>query len=167
MNLIKNIRTEFKTKYKNRERLRKRETEKKKKDREFGGENTPSERSKASPGEEEEEHDFLLLLFNADFLKVFVNFASDYQIRFFLLFPLVVSLSVKRKEQRKMSDLDKQIEQLKRCEALKESEVKALCLKAMEILVEESNVQRVDAPVTVSSFPRFKFQILSLPIFED
>jgi len=49
-----------------------------------------------------------------------------------------------------MSDLDRQIEQLKRCEPLKESEVKALCLKAMEILVEESNVQRVDAPVTVS-----------------
>jgi len=49
-----------------------------------------------------------------------------------------------------MSDLDRQIEQLKRCEPLKESEVKELCLKAMEILVEESNVQRVDAPVTVS-----------------
>ncbi|KAL9316703.1 hypothetical protein ACSQ67_017704 [Phaseolus vulgaris] len=48
-----------------------------------------------------------------------------------------------------VSDLDKQIEQLKRCEPLKESEVKALCLKAMEILVEESNVQRVDAPVTI------------------
>jgi len=91
LNLIKNIRTEFKTKYKNRERLRKREREKKK-DREFGGENTPSERSKASPGEEEEEeeeHDFLLLLFNPDFLKVFVNFASDYQISFFF----VVSIS--------------------------------------------------------------------------
>lgn len=48
-----------------------------------------------------------------------------------------------------MSDLDRQIEQLKNCEPLKESEVKSLCLKAMEILVEESNVQRVDAPVTV------------------
>ena len=47
------------------------------------------------------------------------------------------------------SDLDRQIEQLKRCEPLAEAEVKALCLKAMEILVEESNVQRVDAPVTV------------------
>ena len=30
-----------------------------------------------------------------------------------------------------------------------ESEVKALCAMAREILVEESNVQRVDAPVTV------------------
>lgn len=52
-----------------------------------------------------------------------------------------------------MSDLDRQIEQLKKCEPLKESEVKALCLKAMEILVEESNVQRVDAPVTVFFSP--------------
>uniref|UniRef100_A0A7N1A9T4 protein-serine/threonine phosphatase n=1 Tax=Kalanchoe fedtschenkoi TaxID=63787 RepID=A0A7N1A9T4_KALFE len=48
-----------------------------------------------------------------------------------------------------MSDLDRQIEQLKNCEPLKESEVEVLCLKAMEILVEESNVQRVDAPVTI------------------
>lgn len=31
-----------------------------------------------------------------------------------------------------------------------EAEVKALCAKAREILVEESNVQRVDSPVTVS-----------------
>ena len=48
------------------------------------------------------------------------------------------------------SDLDRQIEQLRRCEVIKESEVKALCAKAREILVEESNVQRVDSPVTVS-----------------
>jgi len=47
------------------------------------------------------------------------------------------------------SDLDRQIAQLKRCETLKESEVKALCAKAREILVDESNVQRVDAPVTI------------------
>jgi len=47
-------------------------------------------------------------------------------------------------------DLDDQIERLKRCEYLKESEVKALCDKAREILIDESNVQRVDAPVTVS-----------------
>ncbi|KAG6387461.1 hypothetical protein SASPL_152651 [Salvia splendens] len=48
-----------------------------------------------------------------------------------------------------MSDLDRQIEQLKRCEPLTEYQVKDLCLKAVEILVEESNVQRVDAPVTI------------------
>lgn len=47
------------------------------------------------------------------------------------------------------SDLDEQIERLKRCEYLKESEVKTLCDKAREILIDESNVQRVDAPVTV------------------
>jgi serine/threonine-protein phosphatase 4 catalytic subunit len=47
------------------------------------------------------------------------------------------------------SDLDRQIEQLRRCEVIKESEVKDLCNKAREILVEESNVQRVDAPVTI------------------
>ncbi|GMF35260.1 unnamed protein product [Phytophthora fragariaefolia] len=48
------------------------------------------------------------------------------------------------------SELDRQIEQLKRCEYLKESEVKALCQKAREILVDESNVQRIDAPVTIT-----------------
>lgn len=50
------------------------------------------------------------------------------------------------------SDLDRQIEQLKRCEIIMEAEVKALCAKAREILVEESNVQRVDSPVTVINF---------------
>lgn len=48
------------------------------------------------------------------------------------------------------SDLDRQIEQLKKCEIISEAEVKALCGKAREILIEESNVQRVDSPVTVS-----------------
>ncbi|XRB04496.1 serine/threonine-protein phosphatase [Pycnococcus provasolii] len=47
------------------------------------------------------------------------------------------------------SDLDVWIEKLRKCETLKESEVKSLCHKAMEILVEESNVQRVDGPVTI------------------
>jgi len=48
-----------------------------------------------------------------------------------------------------MSGLDEQIERLRRCEYLKEHEVKELCEKALEILAEESNVQRIDAPVTV------------------
>ncbi len=48
-----------------------------------------------------------------------------------------------------MSDLDGWIEQLKRCEPLAERDVKTLCEKALEILVEESNMQRVDAPVTI------------------
>ncbi|KAM7279332.1 hypothetical protein ACFE04_006466 [Oxalis oulophora] len=49
-----------------------------------------------------------------------------------------------------MSDLDRQIEQLKNCVLLTELEVKALCLKAIELLVEEGNTLRVDAPVTVT-----------------
>ncbi len=53
------------------------------------------------------------------------------------------------------SDLDRQIEQLRRCEIITESEVKSLCSKAREILIEESNVQRVDAPVTVSASTQF------------
>lgn len=53
------------------------------------------------------------------------------------------------------SDLDRQIEQLKRCEIIKEAEVKALCAKAREILVEESNVQHVDSPVTVRFIQSF------------
>lgn len=47
--------------------------------------------------------------------------------------------------------MDRQIEQLRQCEIIVEQEVKALCSKAREILIEESNVQRVDSPVTVSS----------------
>jgi len=47
------------------------------------------------------------------------------------------------------SDLDRQIEQLKKCQLIKESEVKTLCARAREILIEESNVQRVDSPVTI------------------
>ena len=44
---------------------------------------------------------------------------------------------------------DAQIEQLMRCEYLPEHEVRALCLKAREILVDEGNIQRVEAPVTI------------------
>lgn len=47
------------------------------------------------------------------------------------------------------SDLDRWIEQLKRCEPLQESEVKTLCQWAQDLLVEEGNVQRVDSPVTI------------------
>jgi serine/threonine-protein phosphatase 4 catalytic subunit len=48
-----------------------------------------------------------------------------------------------------MSLLDKQIEKLRNCECISEKEVLELTVRAREILVEESNVQRVDAPVTV------------------
>jgi len=37
-------------------------------------------------------------------------------------------------------DIDGWIEQLKRCEHIKEAEVKALCTRAKEILLDESNV---------------------------
>jgi hypothetical protein len=55
-----------------------------------------------------------------------------------------------------VTSLDSQIERLKRCEYLRENEVKALCLRAREILVDEGNVQRVDAPVTVSQLSKTK-----------
>ena len=45
--------------------------------------------------------------------------------------------------------LDKWIEQLLNCEALSENDVKALTDKAREVLIEESNVQPVNAPVTI------------------
>ena len=60
------------------------------------------------------------------------------------------------------SCLDEQIERLKRCEFLREGEVKALCLRAREILVDESNVQRVDAPVTVSVLCLFSWNKVCL-----
>lgn len=47
------------------------------------------------------------------------------------------------------SDLDRQIEQLKRCECIKESEVRDLCNKARDILLEESNIQNIYSPITV------------------
>jgi serine/threonine-protein phosphatase 4 catalytic subunit len=48
-----------------------------------------------------------------------------------------------------MSDLDRQIALLRKCEIITETEVKILCNRAREILVEEGNVQRVCAPVTI------------------
>jgi len=48
-----------------------------------------------------------------------------------------------------MSDIDTWLHQLKRGDILKETEVKILCLKAKEILQNEDNVIKVEAPVTV------------------
>ena len=45
--------------------------------------------------------------------------------------------------------MSRQIEKIRNCELITEGEVRRLCAKAYEILIEESNVQRVDAPVTV------------------
>jgi len=47
------------------------------------------------------------------------------------------------------SDLDQWIAKLLNCEILSDTQVKDLCIKAREILVDESNVQRVDSPVTI------------------
>ena len=47
------------------------------------------------------------------------------------------------------ADLDAQIVQLMECKFIPEEQVKSLCDKAREILIEESNVQAVRAPVTV------------------
>merc|ERR1712110_576843 len=48
-----------------------------------------------------------------------------------------------------IKDIDGWIEQLYRCEPLSESNVRALCDKAREILLKEENVQAVKCPVTV------------------
>ena len=47
------------------------------------------------------------------------------------------------------SDLDKQIDQLMKCEYIKESEVKALWEKAKDILSNENNVVKVESPLTI------------------
>jgi serine/threonine-protein phosphatase 4 catalytic subunit len=46
-------------------------------------------------------------------------------------------------------DLDHMIEQLKLVKKLQEQDVKALCLKAKEILGEEGNVQNVQSPIII------------------
>lgn len=46
-------------------------------------------------------------------------------------------------------NLDEQISQLMQCKPLSEQEVRGLCEKAKEILMEESNVQPVKSPVTI------------------
>ncbi|KAL4400271.1 phosphoprotein phosphatase PP4 catalytic subunit [Malassezia pachydermatis] len=46
-------------------------------------------------------------------------------------------------------NIDEQIARLKKCQTLTEEEVKHICEKAREVLVEEGNIQKVDAPVTI------------------
>jgi len=48
-----------------------------------------------------------------------------------------------------LDQLDGWIERLLNCEPLSESEVKTLTEKAREVLKEESNVQAVNAPITI------------------
>ncbi|KAI0396270.1 putative serine/threonine protein phosphatase [Xylariaceae sp. FL0594] len=48
-----------------------------------------------------------------------------------------------------MSDLDKAIAQLRACRPIPEAQVREVCHKAREILIEEANVVTVTAPVTI------------------
>jgi len=48
-----------------------------------------------------------------------------------------------------MSDLDRAIVQLRACRPIPEPQVRELCYKARELLIEEGNVVSVDAPVTI------------------
>lgn len=48
-----------------------------------------------------------------------------------------------------MSDLDKAIAQLRACRPIPEPQVREICYKARELLIEEANVVTVDAPVTI------------------
>ncbi|GKZ20068.1 hypothetical protein AbraIFM66951_008211 [Aspergillus brasiliensis] len=48
-----------------------------------------------------------------------------------------------------MSDLDRAIAQLRACRLIPEAQVRELCYKARELLIEEGNVVTVDAPVTI------------------
>lgn len=46
-------------------------------------------------------------------------------------------------------DLDRQIDILKSCEIIKESEVRELCNMARDILLQESNIQSIHSPITI------------------
>jgi hypothetical protein len=46
-------------------------------------------------------------------------------------------------------NLDKCIEQLMKCEMLSEATVKEICEKVKELLIDESNITTVRAPVTI------------------
>ncbi|KAL8371993.1 hypothetical protein RB595_001688 [Gaeumannomyces hyphopodioides] len=48
-----------------------------------------------------------------------------------------------------MSDLDRAIAQLRACRPIPEAQVRELCIKARELLIEEGNVVTVTAPVTI------------------
>jgi len=54
------------------------------------------------------------------------------------------------KSENTMTDYDKWLEQLYNCKHLTEAQVASLCLSAREILIQETNVQPVRCPVTVT-----------------
>jgi serine/threonine-protein phosphatase 4 catalytic subunit len=49
-----------------------------------------------------------------------------------------------------VDDLDRYIEQLKKCELILETHVKQICEKAKEILINEENVIYLNTPITVN-----------------
>lgn len=49
-------------------------------------------------------------------------------------------------------ELDEAIEKLYRCELISENDAKDVCLRAREVLMQEDNVVKVDAPVTVRMY---------------
>ncbi|KAL6719056.1 phosphoprotein phosphatase PP4 catalytic subunit [Lecanora helva] len=48
-----------------------------------------------------------------------------------------------------MSDLDQAISELRACRIIPEPQVREICHKARELLIEEANVVQVDAPITI------------------
>lgn len=58
-------------------------------------------------------------------------------------------------------NIDRQIEQLKKCEFIKESEVRDLCNYAKDILIEESNIQTIYTPITICGDIHGQFYDLS------
>jgi serine/threonine-protein phosphatase 4 catalytic subunit len=60
-----------------------------------------------------------------------------------------------------MENIDRQIEQLKKCEFIKESEVRDLCNMAKDILIEESNIQTIYTPITICGDIHGQFYDLS------
>ena len=62
------------------------------------------------------------------------------------------------------SDLDRAITQLRACRPIPENQVRELCYKARELLIEEGNVVGVDAPVTVRCYSQTRVYILTRAI---
>ncbi len=61
-----------------------------------------------------------------------------------------------------MSDLDQAIAQLRACRLIPEEQVRELCHKARELLIEEGNVVQVTAPVTVRTPADFTAEDITL-----